>query len=481
MAATAQPTRLTMNPTLVRARPVSRIAILIATDVVALSLAVLSAFSYWSIINPTIPRHHLTMYMTAALCIASFAYHNLYPGIGLNAVQYMRLTSRSITVVYLLLAAFMVLAKYRASSRGGFFLSWILALALVPTGRWLANRLLSSRSWWGIPVMILGAGKTASAVIRNLEENRVLSYKPILCLDDDPQKLGICGGVPVVGSLSKAKSLAEQYKIRHAIVAMPGMTRGRLIKHMRQWTQVFPHILIIPDLFGIGSLWVEPHDLGGILSLEVKHKLLSPMNRVVKRVTDLLVGGICFIAAAPLIAVASLWIKVVSPGSAFYRQEREGRGGLPIQILKLRTMYPDAESMLERHLNESPEARAEWQQFCKLRNDPRVLPGIGRFLRRTSLDELPQLINILRGEMSLVGPRPFPSYHNNRFDEDFRTLRMQMTPGLTGLWQIKARSDGNLDVQAALDSYYVRNWSLWLDLYILIRTVRVVFDSTGAY
>ena len=471
-----------MTRTLAIARPVFRIATLVVTDALSLFVAVLLAFSYWAIVNPSIPRHHFTMYLTAVLCIASFAYHGLYPGIGLNAVQNMRSISRSISVVYLLLAASMVLLKdWWANSRGGFFLSWILALALVPTGRWLMNHLLGSLPWWRTPVMILGAGKTARAVIRNLHDNRVLAYQPVLCLDDDLKKQGTCEGVPVVGSLFKAKALAELHNIHYAIVAMPGISRGRLMMYMRQWIQIFPHILIIPDLFGIGSLWVEPHDLGGVLSLEVQHKLLNPLNRVVKRVSDIVVGSIGLIVAAPLIVFAAFWIKAVSPGSAFFRQEREGRDGRPIRILKLRTMYPDAENMLKRYLDDNSDARAEWDQFCKLRNDPRILPGIGRFLRRTSLDELPQLINILRGDMSLVGPRPFPAYHNNRFDADFRTLRVQMTPGLTGLWQIKARSDGDLDVQAALDSYYVRNWSLWLDLYILIRTVRVLINARGAY
>ena len=137
--------------------------------------------------------------------------------------------------------------------------------------------------------------------------------------------------------------------------------------------------------------------------------------------------------------------------------------------------------MLERHLAENPADRAEWDQFCKLKNDPRIIPGIGQLLRKTSLDELPQLWNILKGEMSLVGPRPFPAYHNSRFDPEFRTLRTQVRPGLTGMWQVSARSDGDLDVQESLDSYYIRNWSLWLDLYLLIRTARVVLTGAGAY
>lgn len=482
MATTVQSTGNTKGLSLALTRPALRITILIFGDMASLSLAVLCAFWYWSIVNPTIPRRHSAMYLVVALSIAAFAVHGLYPGIGLNAVQHLRRIFRSITFSYLLLTASMVLVKdWWANSRGGFFLSWILALFLVPAGRWVMNHVFESKSWWGAPVIILGAGHTARILIRNLRDNRVLAYQPVLCLDDDPERQGYCEGVPVIGSLSDASALARQYQINHAIVAMPGIARSRLMVHLREWSRVFPYVLIVPDLFGIGSMWVEPHDLGGVLSLELRHQLLNPLNQAIKRATDVILAGFGIVVATPIILLAALWIRVISHGSPFYRQPREGRGGRTIHILKLRTMYPDAEKMLQRHLDDNPLARAEWDQFCKLRNDPRILPGVGHFLRRTSLDELPQLINILRGEMSLVGPRPFPAYHNERFDEDFRTLRLQVTPGLTGLWQMKARSDGNLDVQAALDSYYVRNWSLWLDLYILARTARVLVNRNGAY
>jgi lipopolysaccharide/colanic/teichoic acid biosynthesis glycosyltransferase len=179
--------------------------------------------------------------------------------------------------------------------------------------------------------------------------------------------------------------------------------------------------------------------------------------------------------------ICALCIYLVSRHNPFFLHAREGEGGKPIRILKLRSMYPDADAILERYLEENREAREEWERYCKLRKDPRVLPGVGHFLRRSSLDELPQFWNILIGQMSLVGPRPFPSYHMRQFPSAFRDLRVKVRPGLTGLWQISARSEGDLEVQEVLDTYYIRNWSLWLDIFILSRTARAVFFGQGAY
>jgi len=162
-------------------------------------------------------------------------------------------------------------------------------------------------------------------------------------------------------------------------------------------------------------------------------------------------------------------------------QEREGLRGRRIRVWKIRTMVPNAEAVLDRYLAENEDATAEWASHMKLRNDPRVVPGVGRLLRRLSIDEFPQLWNVLKGEMSLVGPRPFPHYHLEQFPEDFRNLRRQVIPGMTGLWQITCRSEGDLREQEQTDSYYIRNWSLWLDLWVLLRTAGVVLNGRGAY
>jgi lipopolysaccharide/colanic/teichoic acid biosynthesis glycosyltransferase len=187
------------------------------------------------------------------------------------------------------------------------------------------------------------------------------------------------------------------------------------------------------------------------------------------------------VLTAPLLAVMIVWIKLVNRGPAFYGQDREGQHGKHIRIWKLRTMYVDAEARLQKLLQEDPEARAEWQRYFKLKNDPRILPGVGFFLRKFSLDEFPQLWSVIIGTMSIVGPRPFPSYHLQAFDEEFRSLRRSVLPGVTGLWQATARSEGDLEVQKRLDTYYIRNWSLWLDLHVIARSFLVVISGRGAY
>jgi Undecaprenyl-phosphate galactose phosphotransferase WbaP len=422
------------------------------------------------------------MLVAPASAIAAFAQADLYPAVGLTAVQQIRRLWGAITLVYLLLTASMFFSRnWWADSRGGFFLAWIVSLALVPFSRWISTQCFERHSWWGIPVMVIGVGSAGRSVIRSLSANRILGYRPVVCVDDDPRKHGDCEGVPVMGSLADVDRLARAFGVHHAIVAIPEMPREQLICHMRLWCKVFPKIIILPNLAGVTSLWTETRDLGGLLGLEVRQNLLNPWNHRVKRAADVIVCSAGLVIAVPLVAICAALIKATSPGPAFYRQKREGREGRTLQVLKLRTMYLNAEAMLEEHLAKNPKDREEWDRFVKLKHDPRILPGIGTFLRKTSLDELPQLWNILKGEMSLVGPRPFPAYHNQRFAPDFRDLRRQVLPGLTGLWQVSARSNGDLEVQTSLDSYYIRNWSLWLDLYILIRTGRVVFKQEGSY
>lgn len=450
-------------------------------DLCMLALAALGGFHCWSLLHPgRFPG--ASMGLALLFTVATSASYGLYPGIGMAAADQIRRLVRSITLGYfLLIAAMLMVREWSFGSHAVLVFSWAFSVVLAPAGRSLAGQILHSRPWWGMPVMILGAGKTANQIIRGLASHGSLGYRPVVCLDDDAGRHGLCAGVPVLGTLAEVAYFAETRRTRCAIVAMPELPREKLLANLERWSQIFPKIIVVPDLLGVASLWTESRDMGGILGLRLRFNLLSPWNRLLKRGLDAVLSFIALLVSAPLFLIAAWWIKRVSPGPAFYFQEREGEGGQLIRVLKLRTMYPDAERMLESYLAKNAEARLEWDRFCKLRRDPRVLPGVGALLRQTSLDELPQLWNVLRGEMSLVGPRPFPRYHNQRFDPTFRKLRLHVAPGITGLWQVTARSDGDLEMQAALDSYYIHNWSLWLDLYILIRTIHILCTRKGAY
>ncbi len=232
---------------------------------------------------------------------------------------------------------------------------------------------------------------------------------------------------------------------------------------------------------GLASLWVSSRDFGGLLGLELQKNLLRRRSWFMKRVIDYTIGSVLLLGSLPVLAVMVLWIKLVDRGPALFWQERVGLGGRTIRVWKLRTMYTDASQRLEHYLEAHPELREEWDRYFKLREDPRVLPGVGKFLRKTSLDEVPQFWNVLRGDMSLVGPRPLPRYHLDQFPANFRSLRRRVLPGLTGLWQVSARSEGDLLVQQTHDTYYIRNWSVWLDIYLIARTILAVVHGRGAY
>jgi Undecaprenyl-phosphate galactose phosphotransferase WbaP len=461
--------------------PAYMTAMLAGSDSCMLTAAVVAGFALWRLINSAIPPLRPEVLLLPLCCVGVFACTGQYPGIGLTAVQHLRRICRGVSAVYLLFLFAMFLSKDQwAGSRGALLLAWSLSMALVSLGRGMAMHAMARRPWWGVPVLVIGAGRTGRATVRDLNANRVLGYRPMAFLDDDPRKHGECDGIPVAGTLDDAAWVARDFGIGYAILAIPDMPRDRLVWHLRRWRRIFPRILIISEITGISTQWTEPRDLGGMMGFETHQKLLGPMAQWIKRTLELVAASLGLVAAAPLLGVCALWIRKASPGSPFYTHEREGRDGTTLRILKLRTMFPNADEMLEAHLAGNPAAREEWGRFCKLRDDPRILPGVGQFLRKTSLDELPQLWNILKGEMSLVGPRPFPAYHNARFDPEFLQVRTQVRPGLTGLWQVSARSDGDLEVQQSLDSYYIRNWSLWLDVYILARTVRAVLAPRGA-
>ncbi len=422
---------------------------------------------------------YLDLWPALLLFPLAYGLAGLY-GMGIAPPEELRRLSYATSLVFIVLGSATFMYKAGADySRGAFVFAWGLMLFLVPLGRALVRELWARKPWWGVPVVVLGAGQTGQNVLRALKKQPGLGLKPVGLLDDDPTKQGQqVEGVRVLGGLDRAAKLARQ-GVAYAIVAMPGVPRNQLLELLERHGAAFPHLLLVPDLFGLSSLWISARDLGGVLGLEVRQRLLQPGPRWIKRAMDI---TFCLVLAPVLglaVAILGLLVRLDSTGSVFYGHKRLGFRSKMFQAWKFRSMVQDADQKLEDYLNQHPELRIEWQRDQKLRNDPRIT-RVGGFLRKTSLDELPQLWNVLRGEMSLVGPRPIVKEEIQRYGPLF-DLYTRVRPGLTGLWQVSGRNDTTYAERVAMDAYYVRNWSPWLDLYILARTVWVVLFAKGAY
>ena len=402
----------------------------------------------------------------------------LYPGYLLGPVERLRRRLLATLAVFGGLVAWDSIVARGVLSRGVLLATFLFALVLPPLAESAVRAFLVKRERWGIPVIVLGAGETGRSLVKTLLKQPQLGLNPIAFLDNHPAMWNqTIEGVPVLGPLGLAPYFEQRAEA--AIVALADIAQEDATTLLQELN--YRRLIVIPHLASIASMWVTARDLGGSLGFEIKKNLMVRRNHVLKLVMDRVIAFPLFVVSLPVLALAAAWIKLTSRGPAFYRQVREGLGGELLTVWKLRTMHLNGDSLLQDWFRIHPEDQAHWNLHFKLQRDPRILPAIGRLLRRTSLDELPQLWSVLKGEMSLVGPRPLPGYHLEQFSREFRTLRTRVLPGLTGLWQVSARGDGDLKVQEALDTYYIRNWSPWLDLYIVARTGAAVICGRGAY
>ena len=334
---------------------------------------------------------------------------------------------------------------------------------------------------WGAPTVLVGAADDCRKLAQLLARKSDLGLKPIgaIWTADDGNSKGGPFPLPVLGTTADFGNIRLRSEIEVAIFA----TTSELAAVPRDCQAFTPscRFMLLEEIHNIQGPWIRTRTIESMTGIEIRRNLRAWQNRLLKRAFDILLAVPVALLVLPVVTLAALLIKLVDAGPAFYVQKRIGQNGTIMKVLKLRTMYADSEQLLEDHLRRDPQARAEWQRFFKLRHDPRILPMIGNFLRRSSVDELPQLWNVIRGDMSLVGPRPLPAYHAEQFDEEFRSLRIGVPPGITGLWQVSSRSDGDMQILREQDLFYIRNWSPWLDFYILLQTVPAVLGAKGAH
>jgi len=469
------PAALTRRGAVVSARVVVALIDLAAIELsITLGLLVASGFSMAAILTgDDLPR----LLLGGALLLAAYAAAGVIPGYGLASAERLRRRSVTTSVGFGLLMGWEALVVGNPRTALTLAVAGAVLLVIGPLAEAGAQLLLQRLNLWGKPVIVLGAREVGRSLVERLRLEWRLGMVPVGFLDEQPERLPpLIDEVPVLGPLSEAARFANI--VDTAVVALPFFGNRRLAELVAGLP--FPHIILAPELPDVQSLWVSGRDMGGVLALEMQKGLLLRRNRVLKRGIDVVAAAVGLAVTCPLLALAAMAVAIVDPGMVMFAQERHGVGGRTFQVLKLRSMYQDAEARLAHHLETDKAAAAEWRQFFKLRHDPRVLPVIGKWLRKSSIDELPQLWNVLRGEMSLVGPRPFPDYHLAAFDTRFRALRQSVRPGLTGLWQVSVRSNGDLATQRRLDTYYIRNWSIWIDLEILLRTLGVVMTGRGA-
>jgi lipopolysaccharide/colanic/teichoic acid biosynthesis glycosyltransferase len=350
----------------------------------------------------------------------------------------------------------------------------VLFLVLGLWGETWVVHILDQHRLWRSRVAVYGADDAACACARDLKAHPEWGMDPVaFIVPDEPTAPSAFGDGQTPLPVWRARDcIARSFDA----LAVPA---GRAPPHNEALPCIgTATVLLFAPTGDLATFGAQVRHFDGSVAVELGGARRQADK--LKRATDLLLTVPLAILAAPVVAVLALAIKLVDPGPALYSHQRVGRHGRMISVLKLRTMYQDAESRLAAMLEADAVAKAEWKRRFKLSNDPRVLPRIGWFLRHSSLDELPQLWNVIKGDIALVGPRPFPPYHVEAFPPDFRTVRASVPPGLTGVWQISCRSEGDLEAQRLRDAFYIRNRSLWLDIYVILATLPAVLRARGA-
>jgi Undecaprenyl-phosphate galactose phosphotransferase WbaP len=422
-----------------------------------------------------------SMIPNLAVWVGLRAAFGLYPGYGLSQVEELRRQTLALLATLAITTVFAFASQVSETLSRVLLFAWSGGLLLLaPAVRYSVKRAMRGLGLWGKPVVVLGARDAGAHVIRVLRREWQLGFNPVAVFDNrvSPAE-GMLEGVPYGGTLSSAAALARTCGADTAVFAMPYTRREHLARFVDSARVNFRHVIIIPDLGGITNSAVVARDLAGTFGVEIRYNLLDPWAQRSKRVLDLVATVIGGTLILPLLLMLSLLVLIESGRPIFYTDKRLGRGGDLFSCVKFRTMVPDAEAMLQRLLAEDPEMREEYLKYHKLRKDPRVTL-VGRFLRKTSLDELPQLWNVLRGEMSLVGPRPYLPRESIDIGATQSEI-LRVTPGITGPWQVAGRNHASFSERVGMDAWYVRDWSVWLDLVLLARTVQCLLVSRDAY
>ena len=390
-----------------------------------------------------------------------------------------RIMTGTATGIILIIFVLVLFFQPTLYSRLIFFYAGILVTVFLSISRlgkrYLRNR-LRKRGLGVDRLMIVGAGEVGRTVMRNVVAQPVLGYHVVGFVDDDPDKGNTdIGRFKALGNTSNIPRLVKELAIDEVIITLPWMYHRKIVSIVAQCEREQVRVRIVPDIFQMTLSHLDVEDLGGIPMIGVRDISISGSRQFIKRAMDVVISVLALIVLAPLFILLSVIIRLDSPGPAIFRQIRVGKGEQLFSCFKFRSMRVGAEEEKETLLDKNEVTGPVF----KMRDDPRITP-VGRFIRRTSLDELPQLFNVLMGHMSMVGPRPAIPSEVQRY-QPWHKRRLEVAPGITGLWQVSGRSELTFDEMVLLDLYYIENWSPLHDLQIMLRTVPKVLLGEGAY
>jgi len=431
--------------------------------------------------------YYFRLWWIPLIFIIAIAYEKLYIK-RLSLWDETREMIKAVTASVIVIFAIVSLGKLSNDiSRLVIISLWLYGLVIFPFFRLWGKKTLSGVGLWREKAIILGAGNAGMEIARGIMREAHLGYKIIGFLDDAEEKKGseiLIDNTTfrVFGKTGHFRKFVNLLHISTVIIAIPSLSLQKMSEITGVVQRYTKSVLLVPDLKGIALLNTELYHLfmQQLFLLKTNNNLKSLFNRVVKRSFDLTVAILFSPFFFLLAGIIGVLVKIDSPGPLFYSHLRIGQKGKPIRVYKIRTMYLDAREKLKEFLEKDQSAREEWGTFFKLKNDPRVT-RTGKWLRGTSLDELPQIINVLKGDMSLVGPRPVLQEEIDSYYKEYADYYFMVKPGMTGLWQTSGRNVINYDVRVKLDTWYILNWSLWFDIVILFKTIRVVLDKEGAY
>lgn len=453
--------------------------ILIITDMLSLVLSIVLATRIHQPLDTLGNPSYIGIFLFFGITIAYlFLRRGLYPPIGMHYADELRHLVSTTTLAFLIMIgvtfAFKTTSAY---SRIELVLTWLVCLPLIPFGRYIMRRVLIRLGLWGESVVIVGNLPKARAVADYFRERLQYGILPVAVLSDQrhaDDSSGTCPRLPIC----RVKTLARTLSVKTAVIVFDDL--NNLDQIIKLYRDTFLWIILIKSNYkNYGLTFLKPLDFLDVLGLQVKNNLLHASAQVFKRYMDIVFSIFGLLILAPLLGIVALVIHWESPGDVFYRQARLGRKGHVFNLLKFRTMYQNANEILRTEFASNPQLKNEWDRYQKIKEDPRLTRS-GKLLRRLSLDELPQLWNVLKGEMSLVGPRPIMVDQLELYGENIKEY-FQVAPGITGLWQVSGRNQTTFARRAELDLEYIQRWSVWLDIYVLLRTIKVVIWQQGAY